>query len=212
MRSFGKMRFWVPYVVHLFFLLRLAPVSGQARTIQPAEACAEFEGGRFPGSAWTFDDCVDVWTHFSASIGPGLQRRLPLVDLWKPIASELRRVGSPCLVAPSATTDGVGSSTIRHLASWIFSKEMGCDWAKPDWGKKSVDGGNGTVMYCHRTATTQEMDLSKPLAELQAMRRCSVVNWLEYFQLGVPSVEQPEDGNFNIIQVREVGSLLYTPE
>lgn len=182
-------------------LLRSLPSYGQRNDIlQPEEACADFAGGGYPGSSWTLDNCIDVWTRYARTVPSGLQRRLNDVDIWREAASELRRVGSPCLVASEPTSDGAGSSTIRHLATWIFAEEMGCDWVTPDWGKKPVDGGNGTVMYCHRTATTQEMDLSKPNAELQALRRCSVIDWLAYFQFDVPSVGRPEGGETKVIQ------------
>lgn len=182
-------------------LLRSLPSYGQRNDVlQPEEACADFAGGGYPGSSWTMDNCIDVWTRYARTVPSGLQRRLNDVDIWREAASELRRVGSPCLVASEPTSDGAGSSTIRHLATWIFAEEMGCDWVTPDWGKRPVDGGNGTVMYCHRTATTQEMDLSKPNAELQALRRCSVIDWLAYFQFDVPSVSRPEGGETKVIK------------
>lgn len=190
-------------LLHLV-LLQPSPSAGLEANpvILPEAACADFAAtGRYPGSSWTLDACIDVWKRFTASVPPGLQRRLLHADIWRPVASELRRVGSPCLVASEPTSDGAGSSTIRHVAAWIFAEEMGCDWATPDWGKDHVDGGNGTVMYCHRTATTDELDLSKPRAELNAMRRCSIVDWLAYFQFGVPSVDKPETGELKFIKV-----------
>lgn len=184
-------------------LLRFLPSSGQINAVlQPEEACADFAAGSYPGSSWTLDHCIDVWTRFARTVPNGLQRRLTDVDIWSEAASELRRVGSPCLVASEPTSDGAGSSTIRHLATWIFAEEMGCDWVTPDWGKKHVDGGNGTVMYCHRTATTQEMDLTKPSAELQSLRRCAIIDWLAYFQFSVPSVTMPEGKEMKVIQAR----------
>ena len=109
-------------------LFRSLPASGQATTITGEEACSDLRTGKYPGSAWTFDDCVDVWERYARTVPPGLQRRLPHVDKWKQAASELRRVGSPCLVASDPTSDGAGSSTVRHIATWIFAEEMGCDW------------------------------------------------------------------------------------
>lgn len=160
----------------------------------------DFAAGSYPDSSWTLDACIDVWTRYARTVPSGLQRRLPHVDIWRKAASELRRVGSPCLVASEPTSDGAGSSTVRHLATWIFAEEMGCDWVTPDWGKKHVDGGNGTVVYCHRTATTQEMDLSKPNKELRVLRRCAVIDWLAYFQFNVPSVSRPIEGKIKVIQ------------
>eukprot|EP00752_Nemacystus_decipiens_P015660 g13975.t1 len=114
-------------------------------------------------------------------------------SIWGDTGTELRRAGSPCLVASRPAPDGVGSSTIRHLATWIYAEQMGCDWVTPDWGKEHVGPANETAeMYCHRAATSEEMDLSKPRTELEAMRRCSVVDWLSYFQFDAPSMELPE--------------------
>lgn len=174
--------------------------------MEPSEACADFETTEadYRGSAWTRDDCVEVWERFRRSVPSGLQRRLPDVDLWGDTGVRLRQAGAPCLVASRPTSDGAGSSTIRHLATWIYAEQMGCDWVTPDWGKRRVAGqqGNGTeVMYCHRTATSQELDLSRPLEELRAVRRCAVVDWLSFFQFSVPSVDVPEGTTFEYIEV-----------
>lgn len=187
-------------------LLRPSPATAQPATTLASDACTDFSAGtRYPGSAWTLDDCVEVWRRFRHSVPPGLQRRLPDVDLWGDTGLELRRAGSPCLVASKPTLDGAGSSTIRHLATWIYSEQMGCDWVTPDWGKQHVGQGNGTeVMYCHRTATSQELDKSKPRSELQAVRRCSVIDWLSYFQFNVRSVELPKGATLEYIEVRAV--------
>lgn len=198
----------------LLLLFRCRPSSGQANLeLQPEELCADFATKSYPGSimgynspgssfsSWTFETCLDVWKRFASTIPNGYQQRSPLVDTWRETASELRRAGSPCLVATDGKSDGAGSTTIRHLSAWVFAREMGCDWVTPGWGKKNLDRGNGTTMYCHRAATAEEMDLSKPTAELQALRRCALVDWLSYFQFGVPSVRLPEGGNMKIIQV-----------
>ena len=132
----------------------------------------------------------------------GQHRRVPHVDIWREAATELRRSGTPCLAASKPSGDGAGSSTIRHLASWIFAEEMGCDWVKPDWGKKLVGAGNGTVMYCHRTATAWEMDHLNASNGLQHLHSCSVVDWLAYFQFDVPSVSLPSNGAIEVIQAR----------
>lgn len=200
-------------------LLRSSPAAGQPGRLlgqpggmEPSEACVDFAtGSNSRGWSWTFNDCVEVWEHFRRSVPNGLQRRLPDVDLWGNTGVEMRRAGSPCLVASKPTSDGAGSSTIRHLATWIYARQMGCDWVTPDWGKKHVGAeGNGTaVMYCHRTATNQEMDLSKPSEELQAMRRCSVIDWLSYFQFDVPSVDLPQGKKLEYIEVSVCVKRLY---
>lgn len=176
--------------------------------MEPSEACVDFATGPYysSGSTWTHDDCVEVWERFRRSVPSGLQQRFPDVDLWGDAGVELRQAGSPCLAASKPTSDGAGSSTIRHLATWIYAEQMGCDWVTPDWGKRRVGQGNGTaVMYCHRTATNLELDLSKPLKELQAVRRCSVIDWLSYFQFNIPSIQLPEGTTLKYIEVSVAG-------
>ena len=194
----------------LLFFLFLCPLSfgyEKLQQLRPEELCADFSvrhfhpAGSSSLSPWTFENCLDVWKRFSSTVPNGLHIRSPLVDAWRETASELRRKGSPCLVASGSKSDGAGSTTIRHFAAWIFAREMGCDWVTPEWRKKHWDRGNGTTLYCHRTATADEMDWSKPHKELQALRRCAVVDWLTYFQFGVPSVDLPERGEMKIIQV-----------
>lgn len=175
-------------------------VTGQA-TLEPIDACQDFAAQQYTGSGWTLDDCIHVWTEFNNTVWEVFHDRMPDADLWRDTAVDLRREGSPCLVASIPNGDGAGSTTIRHMATWIFSREMGCDWATPDWGKKFVGQGNSSaVMYCHRTATTEEMDPSRPKQELKAMRRCSIVDWLSYFQFNVPSVGHPEGRKLKIFE------------
>lgn len=137
------------------FLLALAaptPAAAQTQTpplvvgLEASEACVDFaETGGYPGSSWGLEDCLEVWEHFRRSVPNGLQRRFPDIDLWRDTGAELRRVGSPCLVASNPTSDGAGSSTIRHLATWIYSEQMGCDWVTPDWGKRRVANSTAVI-------------------------------------------------------------------
>ncbi|CAM9177227.1 unnamed protein product, partial [Hapterophycus canaliculatus] len=176
------------------------PVSGQS-VVEPIDACQDFAAQQYMESGWTLDDCIHVWTDFNNTVWEVFHERMPDADLWRDTAEELRKAGSPCMVASIPNGDGAGSTTIRHMATWIFSREMGCDWATPDWGKKFVGQGNSTaVMYCHRTATNEEMDPSKPKQELKAMRRCSIVDWLSYFQFNVPSIGHPEGRKLKIVE------------
>lgn len=170
----------------------------------PEEACADFAPGSHPGASWTLDACLDVWSIFAKSAPPGLQGRSSDVDIWKEAADELRRVGSPCLVASTPSSDGAGSSTIRHMATWILADEMGCDWVTPDWGKRHVKGGNGTVIYCHRATTGDEK--AQHLTGVQT-QRCSIVDWLAYFQFGIPSVDLAEDRKVKILKVRIMSTI-----
>ena len=166
-----------------------------------AEACADFPMGEDTGPSWSFKDCMDVWEEFSLSIPGSLRPRRPLADQWRGTAAELRTAKSPCLVAPAPTHDGVGSSTIRHIASWIYAEELGCDWVTPDWGKRPAAQGNGSVVYCHRTATAEEFKKPKSEDDMRSMNRCSIVNWLSYFQFDVPSVTLPDNERLKIIEV-----------
>lgn len=187
-------------LVFAALVLRWTPVAPQRDDLDAAEVCADFTAEGYPGSAWTFVDCAQVWAHFVDTLLPYVRTRAPHVDIWRDTAKELRRIGSPCIVSSLPTRDGAGSSTIRHLATWVLSIEMGCDWATPSWGgSPPVPGANGATMYCHRTATTAEMDLSRPAEELWAMRRCSIVNWLAYFQFDVPSVDLPVNKTSDIL-------------
>lgn len=205
-------RFSAPALLMLILgllLVRRLPSYGHTNNLHAEEVCADFRKGTYPGSAWTFDDCVVVWELYVRNVPAERRGRMPHVDTWRQTASELRRVGSPCLVASEPTRDGAGSSTIRHIATWIFAEEMGCDWVTPDWGKKLVLGGNGTVLYCHRIATLAEMNLAKSINEKQAMRektrsmnQCSIIDFLAYFQFDVPSVDLPEKGTAEVIQAR----------
>ncbi|CAM9840597.1 unnamed protein product [Ectocarpus sp. 6 AP-2014] len=170
----------------------LAPVAGAPSGVEPADACADFAPGQYTGSGWTPEDCLHVWDDFNDTVWEQFHPRMPDADLWIDTAEELRRAGSPCLVGSIPNGDGAGSTTIRHLATWIFSREMGCDWVTPDWGKKFVGGRSGTaVVYCHRAGTAAEMDPSKTKEELKAMRRCVIIDWLSYFQFDIPSVPSP---------------------
>ena len=195
---------WATFVLGHLLLFFSSSVAAKTKIIEPAEACVDFaSGGGYPESAWTLDDCMEVWTQFGDTMPQGQHRRLPHVDTWRETATELRRAGSPCLAASKPSGDGAGSSTIRHLASWVFAEEMGCDWVTPDWGKRHVGAGNGTVMYCHRTATALEMDHADPSDGLQELHHCSVVDWLAYFQFDVPSVSLPDHGTVEVIQARK---------
>ena len=192
-------------------MLIAAAAGGTNNTlVLPHDACIDFASGQYPDSPWTLSDCLDVWAAYGDTIPLGQQPRLPFVDIWRETAMELRRAGSPCLVASNPGTDGLGSSTIRHLSAWIFAEEMGCDWVTPDWGKKHVSGGNGTVVYCHRTATLTEAAMPLTQLQMREQQRCTVVDWLAYFQFGVPSVSLPLDGTARVVQARRLACSLRT--
>ncbi|CAM9300435.1 unnamed protein product [Ectocarpus sp. 8 AP-2014] len=188
----------------LFERIGSAPVTGVSSGVEPADACADFAPGQYTGSGWTFEDCLHVWNDFNDTVWEVFHPRMPDADLWIDTAKALRRAGSPCLVGSVGLRDGAGSTTIRHLATWIFSREMGCDWVTPDWGQKFVGGGDGSaVMYCHRTGTLAEMDLLETKAEKNAMRRCVIIDWLSYFQFDVPSVPSPVQEKLMIVEPKK---------
>lgn len=174
-------------------------------------ACADFEAGEnYPGSSWALDDCAEVWANFALSVPPWARadmqrikpRGLPGGAAWREIAAALREAGSPCLVATTPTGDGVGSSAMRHLASWIFSEQMGCDWTTPNFGHPAVEQGNGTVEYCHKAATREEVLGIKSKEERHSTMRCTTANWLSYFQFDVPSVPLPEDETWRLVRLK----------
>lgn len=169
----------------------------QEGNVSTAEGCVDFAMGGHPGLPWTFEDCMDVWGKFVLSVPFAMKPRIPYVDFWKGTAAELRRAGSPCLVAPPPVGDGLGSSTIRHLHAWIFSEQMGCDWATPAWGR-GFQMEDGSTVYCHAVKGGP----SKDREQKQAMNHCSVANWLSYFQFDVPSVAIPRNETLKYIEVR----------
>ena len=170
--------------------------SATKQVVTTTEACADFASGGYPGSSWTFEDCRAVWDTYAQGTPERMQRRFPGVDLWRKTATRLRRAGSPCLVSTPSLGDGVGSSTIRHLATWIYSEQMGCDWATPVWGR-GFNLKTGAVVYCHSLKFKHFEDK----AEGAAMNHCSLANWLEYFQFGVPAVAVPQNETLKFVEV-----------
>lgn len=131
----------------------------------------------------------------------------PPLPLFRPLFSE-RLPGSPCLVESTLPTDGVGSMTMRHLAAWMFAEEVGCDWVLPNWGttRDSADG-DGTSLYCHTAATTDEEQrgFNASAEEVETiLHRCSVTNWLEYFNFKATAVELPVADSFRVVEVRGI--------
>ncbi len=190
--------------VHLFLGWALA--TGQPDHLTPADACSDYLAGPHPGSVWTLGDCVTVWSQFQTSVPNPFRSRVPDMDTWDSTGLQLREAGSPCMVKATFTPDGAGSTTMRNLATWIFAEELGCDWATPVWSGRSASNLNGTTLYCHWTTTLEDAtiarhDMAKNAAALRATNRCSVIDWLSYFQFNVPSVPWPETGTLKVIEV-----------
>lgn len=192
-------------------LLTSTSTIGQLNPVGPADVCSDFAAGRFSGLPWTYDDCIDVWTHFEGTIG--YKPHHPEVDIWRDTALELRREDTPCLLGSVTGGDGLGSTTIRHVATWILAEEMGCDWLTPDWGKKKARGGDGeAVRYCHAIVPRDERESPTHAGGVTGLSRCTVVDWLSYFQFDKPSVSSPSSGAIRIIgQVSNVYTCPFRP-
>ncbi|CAM9444778.1 unnamed protein product, partial [Ascophyllum nodosum] len=165
--------------------------------------CRDFAGGSFGGKSWTLDDCVNVWEAFRKTIPTKLHIRPRDVDTWRTTADELRRAGSQCLLTSTSSSDGVGSSTIRHISTWILAEEMGCDWVTPEWGSDALklndkNGFKGEVVYCHSRANPLDR-LKFTLEERIQERQCTVVDWLGYFNFGVSSSDLPDEGTITSV-------------
>ncbi len=195
----------LPILVLGHVIFGLTQATGHAWESFPPDACSSFFN---KGLAWTHDDCMEVWTQFIETVPSGLRRRTLDVEMWASTAATLREANSLCMVNSTFTPDGSGSTTIRNLAAWIFSEEMGCDWLTPRWSGKMIGKGQGAaVLYCHRTATTEEFGIARTEkghlgAALGSTNRCSVIDWLFYFQFNVPSVSWDGNGILKVIKVR----------
>lgn len=167
------------------------------------EACAEFFSGGNSLSGWRHSDCVDVWTSWFSTVPNYVYGPFPQREMLAKVAGQLRGRGLPCLVQSGAYNDGVGSTAMRHLASWMFSEEIGCDWVTPHWRKTSVDS-QGTIMYCHgmySVAEVEEIRLGKAVRD-PGKTRCMLYNWVEYFNLPSHSTTRPTNSTIRVVQVR----------
>lgn len=94
---------------------------------------------------------------------------------------------------------------MRHLTAKIFAEEVGCDWLTPEWGVPSLGDRSGGFLYCHSAATYEELRRGFSNAtreEVDTMvHRCSLTNWLEYFNFEMSSVEPPVNGSFHVVEV-----------
>lgn len=110
------------------------------------------------------------------------------------------------MVESTLPADGVGSMTMRHLAAWMFAEEVGCDWVVPNLGTPLADG-DGASLYCHTAATTgeEQRGFNASAEEVEAIvHRCSVTNWLEYFNFKATAVELPVVDSFRVVEVRGI--------
>lgn len=165
-------------------------------------ACEEFAG--VEGLQWHMEDCLDVWSQWVHTVNPGLHRAYHDRNLLKGLSDEMRKRGTPCLVRANATADGAGSSTIRHMVTWMFAKEIGCDWVTPDWGNEAVEGHEevGATWYCHDKRAEEDGSLdSMTTQQTLELERCFLVSWLHFFHFDIPSVPFPEGAIDKTVQV-----------
>lgn len=178
--------------------------------ISPTDACEEFASDT-DGLAWNMADCVDVWSRWVDTIPRALHRGYEDRELLKDIASEMRQRGNPCMVQSGNAADGAGSSTIRHMATWIFAREIGCDWVTPDWRRHNRENptGDKTAWYCHSKKDREEtLEDSISGEEIQDIVRCYVISWLYFFHYDVPSFDIPGNATTKTV----VTKPLYTVE
>jgi len=164
------------------------------------EACAEFDEGVPLGSGWLLEDCIQIWRVWVSSLRREDMIRYEDRDVFAEIAVEQRRRGSPCLVESGRYNDGVGSSSIRDFATWVFAEEMGCDWVEGPGGET-----NETALYCH---TTTSHALSKNIKRGQlpndSSARCSLNNWFGFFTFDAHVSKIKLEGPIENVRVRDL--------
>lgn len=152
---------------------------------------------------------MEVWKKWSVTIHEELHHGYPDRELLRELSDTLRRRGSPCIVREDRTLDGTGSSAVRHMAAWLYSKEVGCDWVTPDFNQGDVSAlydptnlRRVDALYCHRTEFVFKFNASKPLQEGTEARRCATVSWLHFFHMNKHSMPPPTTG---VVKTVEVG-------
>lgn len=177
------------------------------KTVEPTTACEEFSFNN-ANASWTLHECMDVWSDWVATVPIELHRAYPHRELMAGVADDMRKRGRPCYVMSDSAGDGTGSSTIRHMATWMFSRELGCDWVRPIWGRDVTyeKNGNYTSLYCHSKKAEEETLESMSSRQRSSLKRCYMVSWLYYFHFDTPSVEVPEDAVPNTVITKPLRS------
>lgn len=174
-----------------------------ALSLTALETCDEFlPDPDTPAASWGLVDCLEVWRAWSATIDQDLHEGYPDVEMLRDLSGELRQKGTPCIVREDKTLGGTGSSAIRHMASWLYSKEVGCDWITPDFNQGDVAAlanaenlDDLDTLYCHRTEYVPKFNASRPLlGGGTEARRCATVGWLHFFHMNLASVPPPTSG------------------
>lgn len=168
----------------------VANATGRSRA---DEVCLNFSSTRST-TGWALADCLDVWTSWTTTASDGQFRFFGYREIFKETARELRRRGFPCLVESYPYSDGLGSSSIRHLVTWMFAEEMGCDWMKPQLPKNTILE-DGTDLYCHSTIhSINYLKRVGKITEYPSDTRCLMTNWLVYFRYREHGVNVGEIG------------------
>lgn len=94
--------------------------------VTAAEACSLFiQSSTSSSRSWRLEDCIDVWTAWSATIPFDTLPRLDDRDVLRDTASALKRLGTRCVVQTGASTDGAGSTAMRTISAWMFAEALG---------------------------------------------------------------------------------------
>lgn len=189
---------------------------GRALSVSVHEACENFHpGAPSASSSWGLVHCARVWNTWSGTTLQGFHEGYPDREVLRQLSGELRRRGSPCIVRENGTLDGLGSSTFSHIAAWLYSKDVGCNWIIPDIHQGDATAvanpvqqhsTNLQAVYCDRTKwIPTKFNESRPLREDPRERRCAAVTWLRYLHLDSFSVPPPRAGVIKTVEVRDGG-------
>lgn len=168
------------------------------------QACPEFDKEIPIGSGWLRSDCVTVWSEWAHTLDDFEHQSYSYRGIFNDTARDMRQQGNPCLVDSFRFPDGVGSSAVRLLATWMFAEEMNCDWITPKSPRSSIDE-NGTSLYCH-SLTPVIGSPPDPLEHASELAngdwRCEVTNWLNFFRYDAHGVDWENNGTVKTIRVR----------
>lgn len=166
-------------------------------------ACAEFHEEVPSGSGWLRSDCVRIWSKWAAT----LEGKQLLVWPYRPalndLSAKLRQQGTPCVVESISYPDGAGSSAVRHLATWIFAEEVGCDWILPGTHSRDVHAdGDGSTLYCHKMMIHS---WTHPFLDQEPgdnrYWRCEMTNWLQFFHYDAHAANRTVDPSTKVLKV-----------
>lgn len=176
----------------------------EKRNIYVDEACPEFDEETPIGSGWLRSDCVTVWSQWADTLDGFQYQSYSYRGVFNETARDMRQQGNPCLVDSFRYPDGVGSSAVRLLATWMFAEEMNCDWITPESPRSTIDE-NGTSLYCHPLMSVvghapDSLDQAYDLEN--GSWRCEVTNWLRFFRYDAHGTDWQKSGTVKTIHVR----------